>query len=143
MVFEGISGGHPVQPPLLKQDHLKPRTMSRKLLNISRDGDSTTSLCNLCQCLVTLTVTKCFLMFRGNLLCFSLCPLPFYLSLGTTGKSLAPSSCHSLFRYLHTLIRFPLSLLFARLNSPNSLNLCYLRALHWTLSSMLLRVQLG
>ena len=28
------------------------------------------------QCSVTLTVKKCFLMFRGNLLCFSVCPSP-------------------------------------------------------------------
>ena len=31
-------------------------------------------------------------MFRRNFLCFSLCPLPLVLSLGTTEKSLAPSS---------------------------------------------------
>lgn len=36
------------------------------LLNTSRDGNSTTSLSNLCQCLVTNTVKKCFLMFRQN-----------------------------------------------------------------------------
>jgi len=37
-------------------------------------------------------VKKFFLMFRRNFLCFSLCPLPLVLSLGTTEKSLAPSS---------------------------------------------------
>jgi len=31
-------------------------------------------------------------MFRWNFLCFSFCPLPLVLSLGTTEKSLAPSS---------------------------------------------------
>jgi len=35
---------------------------------------------------------KFFLIFRRNFLCFSLCPLPLVLSLGTTEKSLAPSS---------------------------------------------------
>ena len=72
-----------------------------------KDGDYTTSLGSLCQCSVTFPVKKCFLMFRGNLLCFSLCPLPLVLSLGTTEKSLAPSSLHPPFRYLCTLIRSP------------------------------------
>jgi len=35
---------------------------------------------------------KFFLMFRWNFLCFSLCPLPLVLPLGTTEKSLAPST---------------------------------------------------
>jgi len=43
---------------------------------------------------------KCFLMFRGNLLCFSLCPLPLVLSLDTIEKNLAPPSLHCPFRYL-------------------------------------------
>ena len=41
--------------------------MSRQLLNISKYEDYTTSLGNLCQRLVTLTVKTCFLMFRWNL----------------------------------------------------------------------------
>ena len=44
-------------------------------------------------------------MFRGNLLCFSLCPWPLVLSLGTTEESLAQSSLHPHFRYLYTFIR--------------------------------------
>jgi len=48
---------------------------------------------------------------RGNLLCFSLCPLPLVLSLGTTEKYLSLSSLHSPFRYLCTLIRSSLRLL--------------------------------
>jgi len=96
-----------------------PRTVSRWLLNISKEGDSTASLGNLCQCSVT--AKKCFLMFRGNLLCLSLCPLPLVLSLGATEKSLALSSLHPPFRYLYTLLRHtPPSLLFSRLNSPSS-----------------------
>lgn len=40
--------------------------------------------------------------------CFSLCPLPPFLSLGTTESSLALSSSYlSIFRYLYTLRRFP------------------------------------
>ena len=42
------------------------RAMSRWLLNISKDRDSTTSPSSLCQCSVTLTVEKSFLMFRWN-----------------------------------------------------------------------------
>ena len=42
-------------------------------------------------------------MFRRNFLCFSLCPLPLVLSLGTTEKSLAASSWHPPLRYLSAL----------------------------------------
>ena len=52
------------------------RTLSRRVLNISREGDSTTSLGSLFQCSITLRGKKFFLMFRRNFLCFSLCPLP-------------------------------------------------------------------
>jgi len=64
------------------------RTVSRQVFNISREGDSTTSLGSLCQCSVTLRGKKFFLMFSWNFLCFSLCPLPLVLSLDTTEKSL-------------------------------------------------------
>ena len=66
--------------------------------------------------------SQCFPMFRGNLLCFSLCPLPLVLLLGATEKSLVPSSLHPLFRYLHTLIRCPLSLFLSWLNSLSQLS---------------------
>lgn len=66
--------------------------MSR-LLSISKEGDPTISLGNLCQC--SHTAQKCCLIFRGNLLCSSLCPLPLVLSLGTTDTSLA-LSCSTL-----------------------------------------------
>jgi len=58
-----------------------------------------------------LAAKTCFLMFRGNLLCLSLCPLPLVLSLGATAKSLVPSSLHHSFRFVHKSIRCPLSLL--------------------------------
>jgi len=92
--LEGTSVGHLVQPPCRSRvtyNRLH-RTLSRQVLNISRKGDSTTSLGSLFQCSVTLRGKKFFLMFRQNFLCFSLCPLSLVLSLGTTEKSLAPSS---------------------------------------------------
>ena len=67
-------------------------TAARRGWNISRDGDSTASLGSLGQGSVTLRGKKFFLIFSWSFLCSSLCPLPLVLSLGTTGKSLAPSS---------------------------------------------------
>ena len=55
--------------------------MSRWVLNISREGDSTISLGSLFQCSVTLTVKNFFLMFIQNFLCSNLCPLPLVLLL--------------------------------------------------------------
>ena len=68
------------------------RTSSRQGLNISREGDSITPLGSLFQGSFTLRGKKFFLMFRRRFLCFSLCPLPLVLSLGTTEQSQAPSS---------------------------------------------------
>jgi len=59
------------------------RTLARRGLNISREGDYTTSLGSLGQGSVTLR-EKFFLTFSWNFLCFSLCPLPLVLSMGTT-----------------------------------------------------------
>ena len=92
--LEVTSVGHPVQPPCRSRVTYSRlhRNSSRRGLNISREGDSTTSPGNLFQGSVTLRGKKFFLMFRRNFLCFSLCPLPLVLSLGSTEKSLAPSS---------------------------------------------------
>ena len=89
-------------PPLLQQGHpeLVPRTTSGELLKISEDGDYTTSLGSLCQCSVTCTVWKYFLMCRGNLVCSSLCTLFLILALGTDEQYLALSSLRSPFSYL-------------------------------------------
>lgn len=63
-----------------------------------------------------------FLLFRGNLLCMSFCPLPLVLSLYTTEKSLTQLVLHPPFRNLYGLIRFLLGLLF-RSNGPSFLSL--------------------
>lgn len=50
--------------------HLQPRIVSKPL---STEGHTTPSLANLCQFSATLRVKKCFLMFRGNTFCLSVC----------------------------------------------------------------------
>jgi len=52
------------------------RTLSRRVLNISREGDSTDSLGSLGQGSVTLRGKKFFLGCSWSFLCSSLCPLP-------------------------------------------------------------------
>lgn len=91
---------------LFKQEHPElPRTMTWQLLNMSREGDSVTSLGKLCQCSIIITVKSGFLMFRGKLLCLRACLWPLVLSLGTTEKSLAPSSFYPPFRYLYPFVK--------------------------------------
>jgi len=63
------------------------RSMSRRGWNISREGDSTVSLGSLGQGSGTLRGKKFFLIFSWSFLCFSLCPLPLVLSLGTKCRS--------------------------------------------------------
>ncbi|KAK4820465.1 LOW QUALITY PROTEIN: hypothetical protein QYF61_027747 [Mycteria americana] len=63
-------------------------TTSTHLLNTSRDGDSTTSLGSLCQCLTTLSVQKFFLISSLNLPWCNLRPFPLVLSLITWEKRL-------------------------------------------------------
>ena len=60
--------GHLVQPPCRSRVTYSRlhRTLSRQVLNISREGESTTSLGNLVQCSVILKVKKFFLMFSCN-----------------------------------------------------------------------------
>ena len=98
----GCKGPLRVQPPCWSRvTYSRPhRTTSRQVVNICREGESTASLGSLFQCSVTLRGKKFFLMFSWSFLCFNLCPLPLVLSLGTTEKSLAPSSWHPPFRYL-------------------------------------------
>lgn len=73
---------------LLKQRHQQsvPQDNAQRYFEYLREGDSTNSLGNICQC---------FLMFRQNILCFILCPMPHVLALSTTEKSLALFPLHS------------------------------------------------
>lgn len=114
--LEGTTGGHLVHPPLLKQGTLL-RTVSRWLLDISRERDSATSLGNLFHHLVALTV-KLFVMFRWNFQCSSFCLLPFVLA-PQRGVWLQPLDAFSSDTYMH-LSDLPLSLLFSRLDRPCS-----------------------
>ena len=107
--LEGTSRDHWVQPPAkavpYKGLH---RLASRWVLNISIEGDSTTSLGSLFLCSVSLTVKMFFHMFVWHFLCSSFRLLLLVLSLHTTEKSLASSTClPSPFRYLQTFIRTP------------------------------------
>lgn len=99
MRWEGTSGGHLAQAPLLKQSRLQTvaQDRSQTALEYLQGGrlHKLPGMAYLCQCSVTLTVKKGFLMFRGNLLGFGLCPMP----LRTPEKSLALSSLRSLFGY--------------------------------------------
>lgn len=64
--LEGAAGCHLVQPLWSSRDTYSRllRVMSSWLLNISQEGHPTSSLGKLCQCLVTLTGEKCFLVFK-------------------------------------------------------------------------------
>lgn len=88
--------------PLLKQGH--PEQAAQDVVqmafeDLQKARDSTTSLGNPCQCSVTLTVKKCFLVFTGNLLCWFV-PVVSHPGTGTIEKSLVLSSLHPSFRYL-------------------------------------------
>ncbi|KAK4828611.1 hypothetical protein QYF61_000063 [Mycteria americana] len=67
-------------------------TSSKRLLNTSRDGDSTTSLGSLFQCLITPSVKKNFLISSLNLPWCNLRPFPLVLSLVTWEKRPTPTS---------------------------------------------------
>jgi len=59
------------------------------IFSISRDGDYTSSLDNLFQCLITLTAEIFFLLVvKWNVFYFGLCPLPLLPSLDITEKEL-------------------------------------------------------
>lgn len=101
-----------------------PRTVFSQVLGISTEKDTTTSWRNLFQCSPTLTVSKCFLVFRQTSMCFNLNRL----SQGTV-KSL--SFCFS-FPWASLLQAeqsqaFPSFLKWKMPQSPDSL--C---GLHWT-----------
>ena len=107
---------------MLQQRHLEQGAQDHVLVAFEdhQGGESTTSVGNFCQCSINKTACKCFLMIRWNLLCSSLCPLPLALVLSTSEKSTATSSLQPPFRYLYTLFRPALNLVFSSLNSPSS-----------------------
>lgn len=78
----GTSGGHLVQAPAQAGP---PRAGLTGSLWVSLGMETPRPLWAAC------TTDWCFPMLRGNLLGLSLCPLPFILSLGTPGTSLALS----------------------------------------------------
>lgn len=68
-IFE--TGWHLWRPPsptllLLKTQSRLLRTVSCWVLNVAKDGDSTTSPDNMFPCLTTLAVMKCFPSFKEN-----------------------------------------------------------------------------
>uniref|UniRef100_A0A8C3BI91 Sp1 transcription factor n=1 Tax=Cairina moschata TaxID=8855 RepID=A0A8C3BI91_CAIMO len=76
-----------------------------------REGDSTASLGSLSRRSGTLSVKNFFRLLVRNCLGSILWPLPLALSPQTSEKRLAKSLCPPPLRYLHTLMRSPLSLL--------------------------------
>ena len=108
----GTFTDHLNHPSCNEQGHIQLHQILRALfnimLNISKGGASTTSLGNLCQCFTTLIVKNFFLISYLNLL---------------YRKSPSPSFLSAPFKYWKAAIRSLRSLLFSRLNSPNSLSL--------------------
>lgn len=92
--LEGASGGHLVQTSCLRRT--TKNRLTRALLTVSNNGDSTTFMGNLCQC----TGTLCFLTCRPNL-CFQPVPAALVLWLDTPEKTLAP------FGYIYALLKIP------------------------------------
>lgn len=99
------------------------RAASSHVLSKTKDGDSTSSLCNLVHCLIILSVKKkkkCFLC-SDRVLCVSVyayCP-----SLDTAEKSLVSSSLFPSRQIFTHIDIISLSLFFSRLESPISLRL--------------------
>ena len=73
--LEGTFKGHLVQPPAASRAVFGLmrllRAPSNRTVNVCRDGGSTTSLGNLCQCFTTLMVKNVFLLSSMNLASFS------------------------------------------------------------------------
>ena len=92
---EGTVKAHLVQPPAMSSDVFNQirllRALSDLTMNIARDGASTTSLGNLCQCLATLIIEKFFLISSLNPPFFSLKLSPLVLLPQALLKTLSPS----------------------------------------------------
>ena len=78
-------------------------TTSKQFLNTSRDGDSTTSVWSLFQCLTTLFVKKCFLISNLNLSWHNLRPFPLVLSPVRRDQPLFPVLAVSTFQILEEI----------------------------------------
>lgn len=103
--------------PLLQQGHLEQGAQHHtQVASEGLQGDCTTSLGSLCYP----HSIEVLLMVRGSLLCSCLCHC-----LLSWHWAILEIAWHSLLYtliclHLATLIRYPLSLLFSRLSSPNS-----------------------
>lgn len=99
--LEGTFGNCQVQSHCWSKASLRPVTQDsvQVILGITKTGDSTTSLCNLCQCSVTLTVSWCSDGASCILVCA--CYLWCWHRIQPVSIIFALS-----FRYLCTLIRF-------------------------------------
>lgn len=117
--LEGTFRGHLVQPHCSSQVTYSRLPRTRYILNIYKNGESITSVNNLCQGLVTLMVKKCF-WSRDNLLCVSAgahCLLPCHQA------SLKTAWLHFLCTFpsgISLLPSDPLSLLFSKLHITRS-----------------------
>lgn len=90
---------------------------SRKILNFSRECDSTAFLGNLFQCTVILKELISHVLIGSIFLYCGLCSLPLVLLLGTTGKS--PIHLTPTVQIFINLVRSTLSLLsFTRYHYP-------------------------
>ena len=88
--LEAVQSNPPVSRDIFTQIRLL-RAPSNLVLNVPKDGASTTSLGNLCQGFTTLSIKHFFLISSLNLPSFSLNPLPLVLSQQALVKSLSPS----------------------------------------------------
>lgn len=79
-----------------RQDIDKQLGVIMSLTNTTEEqgGDPTQPWSSLCQHSITCTAQKCFLEFRQNFLCFSLCPMLLTLALSTTENSMTLYSSH-------------------------------------------------
>lgn len=97
-------------------------------LNICKKEDSATS--GQPVPVPTCPQSKCFQMFRRSILCYSLCPLLSILSLSSKHLAFLFTLRRACLHLLYTLpsytgMRYPLGLIFSRLNCFNSLNLSW------------------
>lgn len=111
------------------------RPTSRWLLNVSEE-DIPQPLGNLCQSSSTHTAQNCFLVFRRNLLCASLCPLSLILAPSTTEKSLILSSVLCPFKqHNHLVVYQPFSpcLFCLKITAGLLMSWCKSSSFWWTL----------